>query len=108
MTSRFFNNDLDQDRMKAQLLMLKDAIKTANTGILKVTNVRTVADIMQENHIIQEMLSEIAKLLKIYFTFPVTSATAERSFSSLRRLKTFLRSTMSHSKQFITIVHTSS
>ncbi len=48
--------------MKAQLLMLKEAIKTANTGILKVTNVRTVAYIMQENHIIQGMLSEIAKL----------------------------------------------
>lgn len=39
------------------------------------------------------MLSEVDKLLNIYFTFPVTSATAERSFSSLRRIKTYLRST---------------
>ena len=35
------------------------------------------------------MLNEVDKLLRIYFTFPVTSATAERSFSSFRRIKTF-------------------
>jgi uncharacterized membrane protein len=39
------------------------------------------------------MLGEIDKVLKIYFTIPVTSATAERSFSA-RRIKTFLRNTM--------------
>lgn len=42
------------------------------------------------------MLTEIDKILKIYFTFPVSSATAERSFSALRRIKTFLRTSMTH------------
>ena len=54
------------------------------------------------------MLSEIYKVLKIYFTIPVTIATAERSFSSLRRLKTYLRSTMTQSRLnnlFILYVH---
>lgn len=37
---------------------------------------------------------ETYKLLKIFATIPVTSATAERSFSALRLLKTYLRSTM--------------
>lgn len=36
----------------------------------------------------------IAILLQIFATVPVTTATAERSFSSLRLLKTYLRSTM--------------
>ena len=40
------------------------------------------------------MLPEVSTLLQIYFTLPVTTATAERTFSVLRRLKTFLRSTM--------------
>ncbi|ELT96985.1 hypothetical protein CAPTEDRAFT_145680, partial [Capitella teleta] len=35
---------------------------------------------------------------RIYMTLPVTSATAERSFSALRRLKTYLRSTMSQQR----------
>lgn len=37
---------------------------------------------------------EVFKLLKIFATIPVTSTSAERSFSALRLLKTYLRSTM--------------
>lgn len=33
-------------------------------------------------------------LYKIYYTLPVSSATEERSFSRLKLLKTYLRSTM--------------
>ena len=33
-------------------------------------------------------------MLHILYTIPVTSATAERTFSALRRLKSYLRSTM--------------
>ena len=50
---------------------------------------------MNQNSIYKSMLSELDKYLKIFFSFPITSATAERLFSSLRRIKTFLRSTMS-------------
>ena len=56
---------------------------------VKVTDVRTIADVLNT---FRGMLSKIDKLLKIYFTFPATSVTSERSFSSLR---TYLRSTMS-------------
>ena len=44
---------------------------------------------LQQGH-----LSEHCHLLQIFATIPVTTATAERSFSSLRLLKTYLRSTM--------------
>ena len=37
---------------------------------------------------------ELLKVLKIFATLPVTSCEAERSFSTLKRLKTFIRSTM--------------
>jgi len=88
--------DVDVERLKVQLCMLPDVIKTALEGtIKKVTNVRTIADAMLKSDIYQSMLSEANKLLSLYFTFPVTTATAERSFSSLRRVKTYLRSTMS-------------
>ena len=74
--------------------MLPDVIKTSSLNIKQVTNVRTIVSAMSERAIYQGMLQEVDKLLKLYLTFPVTTATAERSFSSLRRVKTYLRSTM--------------
>ena len=54
-----------------------------------------LSDIMNEIGISKEMLSEVFRLLMIFYTLPVTTSTAERTFSALRRLKTFLRSAMS-------------
>ncbi|KAL4098636.1 hypothetical protein QTP88_023199 [Uroleucon formosanum] len=42
-----------------------------------------------------EFFPNIKILLQIFTTLPVSTATAERSFSTLRRLKNYLRSTMS-------------
>ena len=40
------------------------------------------------------MIPEMSKALRILDVIPATSANAERSFSSLRMLKTYLRNTM--------------
>jgi len=45
------------------------------------------------------MFSEVFKLLHLTLTIPVTTATAERSFSTLHHSKTYLRSTMNQTKQ---------
>jgi len=44
------------------------------------------------------IFSEVRSLLQIVHTIPVTSATAEHTFSALRCLKTFLRSSMLQSR----------
>ncbi|KYQ52445.1 Zinc finger MYM-type protein 1 [Trachymyrmex zeteki] len=44
------------------------------------------------------MISEYSKLIRILLTIPATSCTAERSFSTIRRMKTYLRSTMGQSR----------
>ena len=75
--------------------MIPTLITTALDGtVKKVTNIRTIADAMEKSNVYKNLLTEVDKLLRIYFCFPVTSATAERSFSHLCRIKTFLRSTM--------------
>lgn len=108
---QYLEDDVDAEPLKIQLAMVADMIKTSrkdNTAIKVVTNVRTIADTMQESEIYKGMLTEIDKVLKIYFTFPVTSATAERSFSALRRIKTFLRTSMTHCRLnnlFLLYVH---
>ena len=42
---------------------------------------------------------KIKVLLRILCTLPITSAECERSFSTLKRLKTYLRSTMTTERQ---------
>ena len=98
---KMYENDVDLIKLKIQLQMLPDLLRTRNTKIpncipiKRVTNVQTLCDVMNEVSMSKEMFSEVHKLLKIFYTIPVTTSTAERSFSALRRLKTYLRSTMS-------------
>ena len=80
--------------------MLPDLIqayneKTPLTTIKTVSNLRTLCEILNDVPSSKSMLREVFHLLRILLTIPVTTAAAERTFSCLRRLKTFLRSTMS-------------
>jgi len=55
----------------------------------------------------KSMFAEIHKLLTIYLTVPMTSATAERSFSTLRRVKDYTRTTMTQQRlNHVIIMHT--
>ena len=98
---QLYKNDLDLSRLKYQLLMLPDVIRVRNqklqndVPITKVTNVRTIYSVMSEISLGKEMFSEVLRLIKIFYTIPVTTSIAERAFSALRRLKTYLRTTMS-------------
>ena len=87
---QYLEKDINKERFIAQLSMLQDMIQNAQqNSIKKVTSLQTIADSMNKSDIYKRMLGEIDKVLKVYFTVPVTTATAERSFSALRRLKTF-------------------
>ena len=43
---------------------------------------------------LHEVFSEVLTLTRLFLVIPATSATAERSFSTMRRLQTYIRSTM--------------
>lgn len=47
---------------------------------------------------LSELFSETVTLLKIIITTPMTTAEAERCFSTLKRVKTFLRNTMTQDR----------
>ena len=46
----------------------------------------------------RSLLSEVVKLITLILVMPATNATSERSFSALKRVKTFLRSSMKQSR----------
>lgn len=84
-----FGDDLNERKLRLNLEMLPELMegKVAET-------LSQVTDKLKELGPARRLYSEISKLIALLLVIPVSSATAERSFSSLRRLKTYLRSTM--------------
>ena len=63
--------------------------------------VNTFSDVLKwfmENPTLHPLLSQVKVLVKLLMVLPATNAISERSFSSLRRIKTYLRSTMSETR----------
>ena len=55
---------------------------------------QALAHIRASSPAVKELFSEVMKLIRCLLVLPASSCVAERSFSSPRRLKTYLRSTM--------------
>ena len=72
--------------------LLRTVNKDYNMRTQMVTSVITVCEMFNVCVFPKILLSEVDRLLHIYL---LTSATAERTFSTLQRLKAYLRSTMS-------------
>jgi hypothetical protein len=84
-----FCNDLDQRKLRLNLSMLHDLM---NGKVAK--NISDVTSAINGLGEASRLYAELSKLIVLLLVIPVSSATAERSFSCLRRLKTYLRSTM--------------
>ena len=86
--SEFYS--LDIDLLKAQHQLLKHFKSQYVTSQVSVPEMFKLLIEKQTCH----MIPELAKAIKIYSVIPATSCSSERSFSCLRRLKSYLRSTM--------------
>ena len=92
--------EIDTGRLVLQISMFSDYLKCLNEKhnqqVKEITKISTISSllILEDGIVPRTMFSEICKLLRIYLTCPVSSATAERTFSTLRRLKTYLRASM--------------
>ena len=52
------------------------------------------------------ILREVVRLVQLLLVLPTSSATAERSFSALRRLKSYLRSTITQERlNYLMLLH---
>ena len=86
---------LDNEPLEGQLISLPTILGLYNaeckSKIKSATHVSTLAEVFNAMPAAKIHCSEVHKMLKLYYTIPLTSATCERSFSAIRRLKTWLR-----------------
>ena len=108
-----YRADINFQRLQVQLAMLPDLLKVVNDQddpigikITRVMTISTICGLMNTSSFGKSMFSEVNTLLHVYLTVPMTSATAERSFSSLRRVKTYLQSTVSQERLNHILLHT--
>lgn len=92
---------LDVRRLANQLEMLRQLMPG---GLSSVTEVTERFKLLHDET--RSLLSEVEHLIILLLVVPASSAHAERSFSMLRRIKTYMRSTMTQARlNHVTIVH---
>ena len=87
----FFGSDINRDLLETQLTILK---KQSQENSL--TSLSSIVDFLRANG--SALFSEIATVVKLLLVMPATNALSERSFSALRRIKNYLRSTMTQKR----------
>ena len=83
-----YKDDVDITSLETHLKLLPDVIKQGLPFIKEVTSVATVCDAMNTNNLYKQMLPTVHNLIRLYYIIPVSSATAERAFSALKRILT--------------------
>ena len=101
--TKFYGPDLNVHALEMQLQIfatnfIMEGKKTSIKDILKY--LRNISSAQRA------LLSEICIIAKLILVMPATNAVSERSFSALRRVKTYLRSTMKQTRlNHLTILH---
>lgn len=85
----FYGTDFDQVQLQLQLQTLQATLKSKSATL---KDVKQFIVGMSESE--QALISEVIKLLQLILVLPSTNAASERTFSAMRRLKTYLRATM--------------
>ena len=86
----FYGSDFEKDELITQLRLFH-----ANYPPEKRTCIHDAVSVVKGMSIGEkQLLSQVVKLVKLLLVMPATNAISERSFSAMRRIKTYLRSTM--------------
>jgi len=101
----FYKDDFQSELLRTQLLTLgvdfERAYKEAHGTQHSITEITIfdVRDYFQSLSVGQrDLLHQACRVLQLVLVMPATNATSERSFSALRRVKSYLRSTMTQQR----------
>ena len=95
-----FYDDFDESTLAAQLTILHAAVanRLQTQSAVERLTVMEVANVLKNTDGAQQLLDQVWRLTKLLLVVPATSAIAERSFSALRRVKTYLRATIGQTR----------
>ena len=95
----FYKEDLSRIQLEAQLPLLRHLVKGAQETSTREVCVREVAHVLGNLSVAEKVaFSSVWKVMQLLLVMPATNATSERSFSALRRVKTYLRTTMTQQR----------
>lgn len=91
----FYKDDFNEPNLHSCLISLSCNIKTSDSPITLMSIIKYCQYLSSGQ---KYLMRDVIKLCKLILVVPATNAVSERSFSALRRLKTYLRSTMTQQR----------
>ena len=88
-----YGTDFVRRNLELQLSILNKSLPEKYKGLLGILKYLSSITPAQRS-----LMEEVCKLASLILVMPATNAPSERSFSSLRRIKTYLRSTMNQAR----------
>ena len=90
-TTEFYGADLDKEELSAQLEILQCnfAVDGKSPDEVMINDILTYLRNLSPNE--KNFLRQICTVSSLLLVLPATNATSERSFSTMRRIKSYLR-----------------
>ena len=99
----FYHSDIDA----AQLHLHLDILASNFPNERASASVSDIKDyVMKLSLSERQLIGEVSNLVQLYLVLPSTNAISERSFSALRRVKNYLRTSMSQERLNHLLLHT--
>ena len=104
VVTNFYSTDFDTTQLTLHLSVLASSFPANLRHTTTVLDVRKHVQAMSSRE--KLLISQVITLLHLILVIPSTNATSERSFSAMRRVKMYLRSTMSQDRlNHIVLLH---
>ena len=95
----FYKDDFKQELLSSQLLTFGIDFQRGSDASGSDVTIFDIRDYFQSLGTgKRELLSQVCQVMKLLLVMPATNATSERSFSALRRVKNYLRSSMTQKR----------
>ena len=94
---QFFYDDFNREDLAAELLTHHELYHSAvGDEVPSVNTIKIALSTLSTTQLM--LLKTVCRLFQLLMILPATNATSERSFSALRRIKSYLRNTMSQAR----------